>query len=108
MDPRLRGGRARAQTEEEVAPQLMKQVKRPAPEDPPAAMSTDGKGACREAMLQVWGKVPQQSGQARPATLPQAGKAWRSLQVSKKREGGKLVRVTPQGISADREEGKSV
>jgi hypothetical protein len=32
-------------TEEEVAPQLMQQVKRHAPEAPPPALATDGKGA---------------------------------------------------------------
>ncbi len=59
MDTRLRVGRAIAKTEEAVAPQLMHQVKRHAPEAPPPAMATDGKGAYREAMLQAWGKVPQ-------------------------------------------------
>jgi hypothetical protein len=44
MDSRLRVGRAIAKTEEEVAPQLMQQIKRHAPQDPPPAMSTDGKG----------------------------------------------------------------
>jgi hypothetical protein len=53
METRLRVGRAVAKTEEEVAPQLMKQVKRHAPEDPPPAMSTDGKGAYREALLET-------------------------------------------------------
>jgi hypothetical protein len=59
MDTRLRVGRALAKTEEEVAPQLMQQVKRHAPEDPPPVMSTDGKGAYREAMLATWGTVPE-------------------------------------------------
>lgn len=86
MDTRLRVGRARAKTEEEVAPQLMKQIKRHAPEDRPAAMSTDGKGAYREAMLQAWGKVPEYWGQGRPPTLPKPGKEWRYLQGIKKRE----------------------
>src|SRR5437588_12483272 len=74
MDTRLRVGRAIAKTEEEVAPQLMQQVKRHAPEEPPPAMATDGKGAYREALLQVWGTVPEYGGQGRPPTLPQPGK----------------------------------
>src|SRR2546423_2163405 len=86
METRLRVGRAIAKTEEEVAPQLMQQVKRHAPEAPPPAMSTDGKGAYREAMLKTWGKVPQYSGKGRPATLPQAHKDWHYLQVVKKRK----------------------
>jgi len=108
MDTRLRVGRAIAKTEEEVAPQLMQQVKRHAPEAPPPAMSTDGKGAYREAMLQLWGTVPEYSGQGRPPTLPQPGQDWRYLQVIKKREGGKLVRVTTKVIYGDPEEVKSV
>lgn len=50
MDTRLRVGRAIEKTEEEVAPKLMEQVKRYAPDEGPPAMSTDGKGAYREAM----------------------------------------------------------
>ena len=108
MQTRLRVGRAIAKTEEEVAPQLMNQVKRHAPEEPPPAMATDGKGAYREAMLQAWGKVPPSSGQGRPPTLPQPGKDWQYLQVIKKREGGKLVSVTTKVIYGDPEEVKSV
>jgi hypothetical protein len=48
--------------EEEVAPKLMEQVKRHAPDAGPPAMSTDGKGAYREAMLSTWGKVPKYHG----------------------------------------------
>ena len=86
----------------------MQQVKRHAPEAPPPALSTDGKGAYREALLQVWGKVPAYGGQGRPPTLPQPSKEWRYLQVIKQREGGKLVRVTTKVIYGDLEEVKKV
>ena len=59
MDTRLRVGRAIAKTEEEVAPQLMEQIKRHHPEEKPPALATDGKGAYREAMLCTWGTVPE-------------------------------------------------
>ena len=59
MDTRLRVGRAIAKTEEEVAPQLMEQIKRHQPEEKPPALATDGKGAYREAMLCTWGTVPE-------------------------------------------------
>src|SRR5438270_13387914 len=55
MDTRLRVGRALAKTEEAVALELMEQVKKHQPEEPPPALATDGKGAYREAMLAVWG-----------------------------------------------------
>ena len=89
METRLRVGRAIAKTEEEVAPQLMKQIKRHAPEDPPPALSTDGKGAYREALLETWGTVPAYGGRGRPPTVPKAGKDWQYLQVIKRREGSK-------------------
>jgi hypothetical protein len=93
MDSRLRVGRAIAKTEEEIAPQLMQQVKQHAPDEKPPAMATDGKGAYRQAMLQIWGKVPGYGGQGRPATLPKPSKDWQYLQVVKKRQGGRLVGV---------------
>jgi len=108
METRLRVGRAIAKTEEEVAPELMKQVKRHAPEDPPPAMSTDGKGAYREAMLGTWGAVPQYGGRGRPPTVPKPGKDWQYLQVIKRREGSKVVSVTTKVIYGDQEEVKKV
>ncbi len=104
----MRGGRAIAKTEEEVAPQLMQQVKRHAPEAPPPALSTDGKGAYREAMLETWGTVPQYGGQGRPPTVPQPGKDWQYLQVIKRRQGSKVVSVTPKVIYGEQEEVKKV
>jgi hypothetical protein len=59
METRLRVGRAIAKTEEEVAPQLMEQIKKHHPEEKPPVLATDGKGAYREAMLCTWGTVPE-------------------------------------------------
>ena len=108
MDSRLRVGRAIAKTEEEVAPLLMEQIKRHAPQEAPPAIATDGKGAYREAMLETWGKVPQYSGQGRPPTVLKPGKDWHYLQVIKKREGCKLISITTKVISGDPEEVKNL
>src|SRR5205807_7383396 len=108
MKTRLRVGRAIAKTEEEVAPQLMQQVKRHAPDDPPPAMATDGKGAYREAMVATWGTVPEYAGQGRPPTVPQPGKDWQYLQVIKRRQGSKVVSVTTKVIYGEQEEVKKV
>jgi hypothetical protein len=108
MDTRLRVGRAIAKTEEEVAPQLMEQIKRHQPDEKPPALATDGKGAYREAMLQTWGKVPQYSGKGRPPTALKPEKDWQYLQIIKKREGSKLVRVTTKVIYGDPEEVKAL
>ena len=108
MDTRLRVGRAIAKTEEEVAPQLMQQIKKHQPDEKPPALATDGKGAYREAMLETWGKVPQYHGRGRPPTLPQPEKDWHYLQVIKKREGSKLIGVTTKVIYGDPEEVKTL
>ena len=86
----------------------MKQVKKHAPEDGPPAIATEGKGAYREAMLKTWGKVPEWNGIGRPPTALQPGKGWKYLQVIKKREGGKLVKVTTKVIYGEPEEVKRV
>jgi len=76
MDSRLRVGHATGKTEEEIAPDLMEQVKMHAPDEEPPAMSSDGKGAYREAMLETWGKVPEYGGRGAPPKLPKPGKDW--------------------------------
>lgn len=108
METRLRVGRAIAKTEEEVAPELMEQVKRHQPEEPPPALATDGKGAYREAMLETWGRIPASGGKGRPPTALKPGKDWQYLQVIKKREGRTLVSVTTKVIYGDPEEVKKM
>ena len=81
MDSRLRVGHAIGKTEEEIAPDLMKQVKMHAPDEGPPAVSSDGKGAYREAMLETWRKVPEYGGRGAPSKLPQPGKDWQCLQL---------------------------
>ena len=93
MDSRLRIGSAIGKSEEEIAPELMKQVKMHAPDEGPPALSSDGKGAYPDAMLKTWGKVPEYGGRGAPPTLPKPGKDWQCLQVIKKRKGGKLESV---------------
>ena len=100
--------RAIGKTEEEIAPQLMEQVKMHQPDEgPPPATSTDGKGAYRQAMLSTWGKVPEYGGRGAPPKLPQPGKDWLYLQVIKKRKGGKLESVHIKIIYGDPEEVKA-
>ncbi len=107
MDTRLRVGRAIAKTEDEVAHQLMEQLKdRGHPEEPPA-MATDGKGSYREAMVETWGKVPQYKGKGKPPTRKKAQPGWQYLQVIKKRSGYRLTGVsirvvygTPEEVTA--------
>jgi hypothetical protein len=108
METRLRIGRAIEKTEEEVAPKIMEQIKKHAPQGCPPALATDGKGAYREAMLETRGTVPEYSGQGRPPTLPKPSKDWQYLQVIKKREGSKLVSVTVKVIYGDQKDVKNI
>jgi len=78
-----------------------------APDEGPPAVSSDGKGAYREAMLETWGKVPEYGGRGAPPKLPQPGKDWQCLQVIKKRKGGKLESVRIKIIYGDPEEVKA-
>jgi hypothetical protein len=73
------------------------------PEAPPATIS-DGHGGIREAMVAVYGKVPEYSGRGRPPTLKQAGDDWRYLQMVKQREGYRVVGTTPKPIYGDEAE----
>src|SRR2546423_1625391 len=106
MDSRLRIGNAIGKSEEEIAPDLMEQVKMHAPDEGPPALSSDGKGAYREAMLKTWGKVPDYGGRGAPPKLPKPGKDWQCLQVIKKREGRKLKSVRIKVLYGDPEDVK--
>ncbi len=107
MESRLRVGHAIGKTEEEIAPELMKQVKMHAPDEGPPALSSDGKGAYPKAMLETWGKVPEYGGRGAPPTHLKPGKDWQFLQVIKKRKGGKLESVRIKVIYGDPEEVKA-
>src|SRR5512136_1249494 len=104
IDTKLRVGRATGKNEEAVAMALMSQIKdRNNPIDPPA-ISCDGNDSYPEAMLETWGRLPQYSGRGRPPThrLPQP--AWKCIQVTKHRSGGRLLGITYRVVYGDSEE----
>jgi hypothetical protein len=107
MDSRLRIGSAIGKSEEEIAPKLMQQVKMHAPDEGPPALSSDGKDAYPQAMLETWGKVPDYGGRGAPPKLPKPGKDWQCLQVIKKRKGRKLESVRIKVIYGSPEEVKA-
>lgn len=67
IDTRLRVGRGIAKTETEASEEVFRTLrqKRGHPKKPPPTIS-DGWGGIREAMVQVWGKVPEYKGRGRP------------------------------------------
>ena len=96
---RLRVGRGIAQTETEAAIMLWKRVKkRKAHHTSPPPLLSDGWGGHREALVQVYGKVPTYTGRGRPPTHKQPGKDWHYTQMIKQRDAkgkflGVMVRV---------------
>jgi len=87
-------GRAIGKTEEQVARELMAQLKERGHPDAPPAMATDGKGEYREALLETWGQVPDDSGVGRPPSVKRPQPEWQYLQVVKTRSGSRLIGVT--------------
>ena len=96
-------GRAIGKTEEEVARDLMAQLKDRGHPDAPPAMATDGKGDYREALLETWGQIPEYSGVGRPPTVKRPQPEWQYLQVVKTRSGSRLIGVTIKVIYGDPE-----
>jgi hypothetical protein len=82
---------------------LMHQLKARGHPDQPPAISTDGKGAYREAMVETWGTLPPYGGYGRPPTHKQPHPDWQYVQVVKERIGYRLVGVHRDVIYGDRQ-----
>lgn len=103
-DSRLRVARGIAKTESEAAQQVFETLQcRGHPDGPPPTVS-DGWGGNREAMVEVYGQVPEYSGRGRPPTLKQPQEGWQYLQVVKQRENGKVVGTELRVIYGDETE----
>lgn len=57
----------------------------------PPALSSDGWGGHREALIEVYGQVPPYNGRGRPPTKKQPQPGWQYLQVVKQRENGRVI-----------------
>ncbi len=91
MDSRLRVARGIAKDETLASIEVFKILQRRGhPEGPPPTIS-DGWGGIDEAMIEVYGAVPEYSGRGRPPTKKRAGAGWLYLQMVKQRdERGRL------------------
>ncbi len=86
IDTRLRVARGIAKTETEASQQVFQTLKeRGHPDGPPPTMS-DGWGGIDNAMIEVYGQVPEYSGQGRPPTRKQPQPDWQYLQYVKHRD----------------------
>lgn len=104
MDSRLRAARGIAKTETEASLEVFQILKRRGhPEAPPPTVA-DGWGGIDEAMVEVYGVVPESQGRGRPPTRKRPQPGWQYLQVVKQREKGRVVGVKLRVIFGDAEE----
>ena len=86
MDSRLRVARGIAKTETLASLIVFQTLKRRGhPETPPPLIS-DGWGGIDEALIEVYGLVPEYRGRGRPPTRKQAQSGWQYLQMVKQRD----------------------
>lgn len=99
----MRVGRGIGQTETKAAVQLWEQVKqRKAHATNPPPVLSDGWGGHREALVEVFGQVPEYRGRGRPPTRKQPVAGWHYAQMVKRRdEQGKLLGIDERVIYGD-------
>jgi hypothetical protein len=104
MDSRLRVARGIAKTETAASIEVFRTLKRRGhPEAPPPTVS-DGWGGIAEAMVEVYGQVPEYQGGGRPPTRKRPQPGWQYLQVVKQRENGRVVGVKLRVIFGKRKD----
>jgi len=104
MDTRLRVARGIAKTETEASLEVFQTLKRRGhPEAPPPTVS-DGWGGIDDAMVEVYGIVPEYRGVGRPPTRKRPQEGWQYLQVVKQRENGRVVDVKLRVIFGNEKE----
>jgi hypothetical protein len=86
MDSRLRVARAIAKDETQASVGVFRMLRqRGHPDGPPPTIS-DGWGGIDEAMVEVYGLVPEYGGRGRPPTRKKPGADWLYLQMVKQRD----------------------
>ena len=83
MDSRLRVATAVEQNETIASQRVFETLKSRGHPDAPPPTLTDGWGGIDNAMVNVYGQVPEYSGHGRPPTMKQPGDGWLYLQMVK-------------------------
>jgi hypothetical protein len=105
MDSRLRVARAIAKDETQASIEVFKILKRRGHPDGPPPTLSDGWGGIDQAMIEVYGLVPEYGGHGRPPTRKRPGSSWLYLQMVKQRdERGHFQGVKIRAIFGSRAE----
>lgn len=86
MDSRLRVARAIEKDETQASIGVFQMLKRRGHPDGPPPTISDGWGGIDQAMIEVYGMVPEYSGWGRPPTSKKAGEDWLYLQMVKQHD----------------------
>jgi hypothetical protein len=104
MDTRLRVARGIAKTETEASQEVFATLKRRGHPGAPPPTVSDGWGGIDDAMVEVYGVVPEYQGTGRRPTRKQPQPGWQYLQVVKQRENGRVVGTELRVIFGNEEE----
>ncbi len=105
IDSRLRVTRGIAKDETLASLAVFQTLKRWGHPDGPPPLLSDGWGGIDDAILAVYGLIPEYRGRGRPPTRPKPGKDWRYLQMVKQRdEHGHLEGIELRAIWGQKEE----
>ena len=104
MDSRLRTARGIAKTETLASIEVFQTLKRRGHPDSPPPTVSDGWGGIDDAMVEVYGVVPEYKGRGRPPTQKQPQPDWQYLQVIKHRKKGHVVGTTLRVIYGNKDE----
>ena len=105
-DTRLRVSCGIGKTETEASKLVFEKMKecRGHPEGPPPTVS-DGWGGIREAMVEVYGKVPEYKGVGRPPEKKRPQEGWQYLQIVKERtDTGQVTGTRSKVVYGEKDE----
>jgi hypothetical protein len=98
-DSRLRAAHGIGKDETEASLRVFQTLQQRGHPDSPPPLITDGWGGIDDAILAVYGLVPEYAGRGRPPTCPKPGQDWRYLQMVKQRdEHGHLQEIKLRAV----------
>ena len=104
-DSRLRVARGIGKDETEASLKVFQTLQQRGHPDAPPPLISDGWGGIDDAMVAVYGQVPEYSGRGRPPVYPRPGEGWLYLQMVKQRdEHGRLQGVHLKAVCGNQEE----